>query len=100
MSGFLNPCDRTRNALSRPAINQPDIFLHESFRRKSVVVEIEAASQTPTAVQDKRTDHCPSGVTVLFEYLCDGAELLRERLPPEVLNTILEGIHTSQNGGV
>ena len=100
MGGFLKPCDRMRNALSRPAVNQPDIFLHERLGGKSVVVEIEAASQSPTTIQNEGTDYGPSGVTVLFEYLCDGAELLRERLPPEVLNTILEGIHTSQNGGV
>ena len=97
---FVEPPQRASNALSGAAIHQSDFFLLKRFGGEGVVVEIKAASQPPTAVQNERTDHCASGVALLFEQLSHRTKALIERLARKILHTVLKRIRTGQNGGV
>ncbi len=97
---FIEPSQRASNALSGAAIHQSNFFLLKRFGGESVVVEIEAASQSPTAIQNERTDDCARGVALLFENLGHRTEALVERLAGKILHTILKRISAGQNGGV
>src|SRR5712692_5458844 len=94
-SRSLQPRNSVRDAFPRPPVHQSNVFLHESFSGKRIVVEVEAPSQPPTAVQDECADHSSGGIALLLESLCDGAELWRKWLAGEVLDSILKGICAS-----
>ena len=79
---------------------RPISFCLKRFGGESVVIEIKAASQSPTAVQNKRTDHCACDVALLFEHLRHRTEPLIEGLPGKILHAILKRIGAGQDGGV
>src|SRR5208282_6872732 len=60
----------------------------------------EAAPEAPTPVENKGADHGPGGVTRLLKGLGNGAKLLCQGLPGEVLHAILKRISAGQDHGV
>src|SRR5271169_3997627 len=97
---FLQPRDGMRYALPGATVYQADILLGEGFRRKRIIVEVEAAPQAPTPVENKGADHGPGGVTRLLKSLGHGAKLLRQRLPGEILHAVLKGVSAGQDHSV
>src|SRR5438045_8583143 len=65
-----------------------------------MVIEIKAASQSLRAVKNKRADHSPSRISMLFEGLRDSAELWSERLPSEILHGILKWVRPREDDRV
>ena len=86
-----------RYALPGATVDQAGIFFLESFRRKRVVIKVEATRQSPAAVENERADHGSGGVTSLLEGLGHGTKLRSQRLPGEILHTILKRISASQD---
>ena len=72
----------------------------ELLGREGIVIEIKTASQSPTAVKNKRADHSPSRISMLFEGLRDRAELWSERLPSEILHGILKWVRPREDDRV
>src|SRR5208282_4663924 len=97
---FLQPRDGMRYTLCGASVDQADILLGEGFRRKRIIVEVEAAPEAPTPVENKGADHGPGGVTRLLKGLGNGAKLLCQGLPGEVLHAILKRISAGQDHGV
>src|SRR5439155_26567390 len=100
MSGLLQPVDRVSDAFRCFAIDQAQISFLEFLRGEGIVIEIKTASQSPTAVKNKRADHSPGRISMLFESLREGAELRSERLPGEILHAILKWIGPRENDRV
>src|SRR6202521_4626863 len=94
---FLQPGDGVCHALPGATVDQSDILLLEGFRRKCIIVKVEAARQPPTPVENESADHSPGGVSCLLESLRHGAKLLRQRLPGEILHAVLKGVSTGQD---
>ena len=94
---LLQPGDGMRYALSGATVHQPGILFLEGFRRKRVIVKIEAACQPPTPVEHEGADHGSGGVTRVLESLGHGAKLLRQRLPGEILYAVLKGVSAGQD---
>src|SRR5208283_3389430 len=97
---FVQPRDGMRYALPGGAIDQAGFFFLESPGRKRIIIKIEAAGQSPTAVEHERTDHGSGGVACLLESLGHGAKLLCQRLSGEILDAVLKRIGTSQDHGM
>src|SRR5258708_1920479 len=97
---FLQPYDRMGDTLFGAAVHQANIFFLEGLGGKGVVVEIETASQAPTAVEHECAHYGSSGVSGLFERLCYGTKLRGQRLAGKVLDSILKWISAGQNHGV
>src|SRR5690242_3365553 len=72
---LVEPIQRMGDTLASFAIDQSDILLLEGLGGEGVIVGIEAARQSPTAVQNEGTNYCTGGVALLFERLSDRAEL-------------------------
>src|SRR6266404_8535314 len=89
-----------RYALFCAAIHEANVFVLEGFGRKSIIVKIETARQTPATVKYERADHSASRVPILFERLSEGTELGIERVAREVLDSVLEWICAGENCGV
>ena len=51
---FLQPCDGMRHALAGATVHQADIFLLKGFRRKRIVVKVEAARRVPNSGRERR----------------------------------------------
>src|SRR6266699_5587438 len=66
---FLQPDQRMGDTFSRLAIDQAEVPVLKLLRRECVIVKIESARQSPTAVKHKRTDHGARPVAILFEGL-------------------------------
>ena len=94
---FLQPRDGVRYALPGATVHQTGIFLLEGFRRKCIIVKVEATCQSPTTVENERADHRSGGVTRLLKGLGDRAKLLCQRLPGEILHAVLKRISAGQN---
>src|SRR5215469_16008144 len=77
IGGVPEPGDGAVDTLSRFAIDQADVFLFESLGGKCVIIKIEAAGQSPTAVQHKGTDNRSCGITHPLKGLCDGPDVSR-----------------------
>src|SRR5215472_8978152 len=77
VGGVSKPSDGAVDTFSRFAIDQADVFLFESLGGKCVIIKIEAAGQSPTAIQHKGTDNRSCGITGPLERLCDGPEFGR-----------------------
>src|SRR6266566_8707460 len=97
MSGLLQPVNRVSDAFRCFAIDQAQISFLKFLGREGIVIKIKTASQSPTAVEHKRADHCPCGISVLFESLGHGAELRGERLPSKILHAILKWIGSRED---
>src|SRR5438105_5140696 len=95
---FIEPLKGMSNAVTRFASYKPNVFLLKYFGGKRVVVKIEAACQSPTAIQDKRANHRGRGIALLLEHLSDRLEALIERLPGEILYAILKWVGAGQDG--
>src|SRR5207253_4831796 len=100
MSGLLHPVNRMSDTFSCFAIHQARVSRLELLRREGIVIEIKTASQSPTAVKNKRADHSPSRISMLFEGLRDRAELWSERLPSEILHAILKWVRPREDDRV
>src|SRR5438132_13095129 len=100
MSGLLQPVNHVSDAFFCFAIHQAQISFLEFLRREGIVIEIKTASQSPTAVKNKRADNSPGRISMLFESLSDGAELWGERLPSEILHAILKWISPREDDRV
>src|SRR5207237_8688862 len=74
MSGLLQPVNRVSDAFRCFAIDQAQISFLELLRGEGIVIEIKTASQSPTAIKNKRAYHSPPGTSMLIESLSDGAE--------------------------
>src|SRR5208282_4980927 len=85
LRSFPQPGDGMRHAVAGATVHQADLFFLEGFRRKRIVVKIEAASQPPTPVENEGADHRSGGVTGLLKGLGHSAKLRRQRLPGEIL---------------
>src|ERR1700674_240884 len=90
---FIEPRDSMGHAFFRFSVHQAQFPMLKSLGGESVIVKIEAARQSPTAVKDKGTHHRPGGVTLLFEGLRNRAESRVQGLASEVLHAVLERIH-------
>ena len=55
----LQPCDGMGYALPGGTVDQADIFFLECPGRKRIIIKIEAARQSPTAVEHEGTDTAP-----------------------------------------
>src|SRR5205809_998643 len=97
MSGLLQPVNRVSDAFRCFAIDQAQISFLKFLGREGVVIEIESTGQSPAAVEHKRADHCPCGISVLFESLGHGAELWGERLPSKILHAILKWVRPRED---
>src|SRR6266566_6908636 len=64
MSGLLQPVNHVSNALSCFAIDEAQIPFLEFLGREGIVIEIKTASQSPTAVENKRAYHSPRGISM------------------------------------
>ncbi len=63
---LLQPRQGVIHAFSRTAIHQPQVAVHEGPGREYVVVEIKAASQSPTSVQDEGAHHRARVIAMLL----------------------------------
>src|SRR5438552_5537220 len=97
MSGLLQAVDRVSDAFRCFAIDQAQISFLEFLRGEGIVIEIKTASQSPTAVKNKRAYHSPRGISMLFESLGHGAESWGERLSSEILHAVLKWIGSREN---
>jgi hypothetical protein len=86
-----------RHALSGTAIDQTDVFLLESLRRKGIIVKIEAAGQPPAPVEHERAHHGSGRIACLLESLGHGAKFVGQRLPGEVLHAVLKRVGAGQD---
>src|SRR5579859_5868214 len=94
---FLQPGNGVVHAFSSAAVHQSSIFLLESFRRKSVIIKVEAARQAPTPVENKGADHGSSGIARMLERLGHRAKLRRQRLSGEILHAVLKRVGAGQD---
>src|SRR5437667_10877235 len=69
LGSFLQPCDGMHHTLFCTPVHQADVFLLKGLGGKTIVIEIETAAQTPTAVKHERTHHGPGSITRMFECL-------------------------------
>src|SRR5438874_890074 len=97
MSGLLQPVDRVSDAFRCFAIDQAQISFLEFLGGEGIVIEIKTASQSPTAVKNKRAYHSPRGISMLFESLPHGADPWGERLSSQILHAILKWIGSCEN---
>src|SRR5208282_6653930 len=97
LRSLLQPRDSVRHTFPGATVHQTDVLLLEGFRRKRVIVKVEAARQPPTPVENEGADHRSGGVTRLLEGLGHGAKLLRQRLPGEILYAVLKRVCASQD---
>src|SRR5205823_14925845 len=94
---LLQPLQCPRHALSSATFNQTKIATLELLWSKRVIIKIEAPSQPPTAVEDKRAHHCARPVSMILERLSNRAKLGTERRPRKILHAVLKRIHPCQN---
>src|SRR5713226_9178112 len=93
----LQPLDGMGYTFPSATVHQPDILFLEGFRRKRVIVKVEAARQSPTSVENEGADHGSGGVTRFLEGLRHGTKLLCQRLPGEILHAVLKRISAGQD---
>src|SRR5579864_2410267 len=97
---LLQPGQCTADALAGGTLHQAQSSIGEGFGRERVIVEIKSAGQPPAAVENERADHRSRRIAVLLESLRYRTEARFERLPGEILDSVLEGVQTGQNGGM
>src|SRR5207249_11366054 len=85
------------HALLCTAIYQSKIAFDEGFWRERIVIELKAASESPTAVKYERTHHGGSRVAMLLENLRDRDKLRIQRLSGKIPHSILKRISAGQN---
>src|SRR5580700_2012486 len=97
---IVQPQDSVRHTLTGGTFYKADLFCRKGFRGEGIVVGIEAAGESPTAVENESADDGSGGVACLLEGLSDGAKLRRQRLPGEILHAVLKWISAGQDSGV
>src|ERR1700722_3228009 len=97
---LLQPGDGMRNAFGGATIDEAGFFLLEGFGGERVIVKIETARQTPTAIENEGTDNRSCAVARFLEGLGHGTKLRRQWLPRKILDAILKGIRAGEDHGM
>src|SRR5947207_8499004 len=86
---LLQPLQCPRHALSSATFNQTKIAILELLWRKRVIVKIEAPSQPPTPIQQKRTHHRSGAIPWNFDHVTNGGNLGDDGRPGKCLHTLV-----------